>query len=115
MAEDLDDGEFWLPPKFLSEDTLLMELNNITNKKESTDSNISGGGFHFSCGLGLSRPNSDLSSPGDSLICSTETTETDEDDFLYGLTQKLTLNDDDLWKVDNKVTLLFSLIFVTFF
>lgn len=45
MAEELDDGEFWLPPKFLSDE--LMEFENVKSGGE--------GGF------GLTRPNSDRS------------------------------------------------------
>ncbi|WOH11038.1 hypothetical protein DCAR_0830517 [Daucus carota subsp. sativus] len=84
MAEELDDGEFWLPPKFLSDDDLLMEFGNEKS-----------GGF------GLTRPNSDLSSPGESVMGSTET-ESDEDEYLFGLSRRLakTSLNDDLWKVE---------------
>ena len=91
MAEELDDGEFWLPPKFLSDDDLLMEFGNEKS-----------GGF------GLTRPNSDLSSPGESVMGSTET-ESDEDEYLFGLSRRLakTSLNDDLWKVEpNKVGVL---------
>ncbi|KAG6437136.1 hypothetical protein SASPL_102047 [Salvia splendens] len=60
MAQELDDGEFWLPSEFLTDDDLLMDFK--TEKR----------GYAF-C-------NSDLSSPG---------SESDEDDFAPGLTRKL--------------------------
>ncbi|KAL1549180.1 hypothetical protein AAHA92_17313 [Salvia divinorum] len=56
MAQELDDGEFWLPSEFLTDDDLLMDLKR---------------GY-------------DLSSPAESV---TET-ESDEDDFISGLTRK---------------------------
>lgn len=85
MAEELDDGEFWLPPKFLSDE--LMEFENVKSGGE--------GGF------GLTRPNSDLSSPGESVVGSTET-ESDEDEFLFGLSRRFAKSSlyDDLWKVE---------------
>ncbi|KAG6433829.1 hypothetical protein SASPL_105447 [Salvia splendens] len=60
MAQELDDGEFWLPSEFLTDDDMLMDFK--TEKR--------GNAF---C-------NSDLSSPG---------SESDEDDFAPGLTRKL--------------------------
>ncbi|XP_074340036.1 uncharacterized protein LOC141677857 [Apium graveolens] len=84
MTEELDDGEFWLPPKFLSDDDFLMEFGNVKSP-----------------GFGLTRPNSDLSSPGESVVGSTET-ESDEDEYLFGLNKKFAKSsiNDDLWKVE---------------
>lgn len=65
MAEDLDDGEFWLPPQFLTEEDILLGF----------DTSSSSTGF-----------SSDLGSPVDSV---TET-ESDEDEFVSGLTRQLT-------------------------
>ncbi|XP_073034178.1 uncharacterized protein [Primulina eburnea] len=90
MAQELDDGEFWLPSEFLTDDDLLMDFQ----KKQGDD---------FSCGFGSSFGfHSDLSSPVYSVTGSTET-ESDEDDFISFLTQKMnysTLNDSTKgWKV----------------
>lgn len=91
MAQELGDGEFWLPPQFLTDDDILMDF------KQPCKANGDGGD-----GFG---PNSDLSSPVESVMGSTET-ESDEEDFLVGLTWKMvnsTLTD-DMWKVDNTKT-----------
>ncbi|KAL9153074.1 hypothetical protein ABFS82_10G025100 [Erythranthe guttata] len=77
MAEELDDGEFWLPSEFLTDDDLLMDFKTDHFQTKRSDS--------FSTGFGI---NSDLSSPVESIMGSTET-ESDEDDFLTGLTRKL--------------------------
>ncbi|PIN01452.1 hypothetical protein CDL12_26041 [Handroanthus impetiginosus] len=81
MAQELDDGEFWLPSEFLTDDDLLTGFK--TNHFQATNS------FGF---------NSDLSSPVESVMGSTET-ESDEDDFITGLTRKIahsTLQDSSL-------------------
>lgn len=90
MAEDLiDNGEFWLPPQFLTDDDILMDFNTI----KKTD---------FGYGLFGPGPNSDLSSPVESVVGSTET-ESDEEDYLAGLTKKLSRStlQDNFWKIDN--------------
>ncbi|PSS34597.1 Sushi, nidogen and EGF-like domain-containing protein [Actinidia chinensis var. chinensis] len=99
MAEHLDDGEFWLPPQFLTDDDVLMDFkaNKASLKSRETDS---GGYFpyDFPCGFGSFGPYSDLSSPGESVVSSTET-ESDEEDYIAGLTRKLaqsTLKEDFL-------------------
>ncbi|KAK3226265.1 hypothetical protein Dsin_006127 [Dipteronia sinensis] len=97
MAESLDDGEFWLPPSFLTDDDILMDMsiNNNSSIKKSDNSNEMKNGFDlfpldFSCGgfgsFGLS--SSDLSSPVESVVGSTET-ESDEEDFIAGLTHQM--------------------------
>ncbi|KAK6120313.1 hypothetical protein DH2020_046004 [Rehmannia glutinosa] len=92
MAQELDDGEFWLPSGFLTDDDLLMDFKTGDFKtKRSNDFSL---GFGSSFGF-----NSDLSSPVDSVMGSTET-ESDEDEFIAGLTRKLdqsTLQDSDLF------------------
>lgn len=76
MAQELGDGEFWLPSEFLTDDDLLTGF-----KKE--------GGDDFSCGFVNSFGfHSDLSSPVESVTGSTET-ESDEDDFISFFTQKM--------------------------
>lgn len=72
MAQELNDGEFWLPSEFLTDDDLLTDF-----KKKGGDDFCRGFGFH-----------SDLSSPVESVTGSTET-ESDEDDFIRFLTQKM--------------------------
>lgn len=97
MAEDLDDGEFWLPPQFLTDDMLMdFKANTMKTKHREVDS-----GFcfpnEFPYGFG-----SDLSSPVESVVSSTET-ESDEEDYIAGLTRKMahsTLHD-DFWKPDS--------------
>ncbi|KAK2657741.1 hypothetical protein Ddye_010793 [Dipteronia dyeriana] len=100
MAESLDDGEFWLPPSFLTDDDILMDMginnnSSIKKKSDNNDSNEMKNGFDlfpldFSCGgfgsFGLS--SSDLSSPVESVVGSTET-ESDEEDFIAGLTRQM--------------------------
>ncbi|GFP86281.1 hypothetical protein PHJA_000771900 [Phtheirospermum japonicum] len=82
MAQELEDGEFWLPSDFLTDnDDLLMDFK--------TDPLKTKGCSDFSHGYGSSLGfNSDLSSPVDSVMGSTET-ESDEDDFIAGLTRKI--------------------------
>ncbi|XP_011019197.1 PREDICTED: uncharacterized protein LOC105121999 isoform X2 [Populus euphratica] len=106
MTESLDDGEFWLPPQFLiDDDTVLMEQNSDNNFNGSardvfgyskTDSGKSLFPLQFPCGFGSFGFSSDLSSPVESLVGSTET-ESDEEDYLAGLTRQMahsTLEDD---------------------
>ncbi|CAA2964605.1 Hypothetical predicted protein [Olea europaea subsp. europaea] len=77
MAEELYDGEFWLPHQFLTDDNLLMDFKNKGNDN-----------FSFGFSRNSFGPNSDLSSPVESVIGSTET-ESDEDDYLTEVTRKL--------------------------
>lgn len=94
MAQELDDGEFWLPSEFLTDDDLLMDFKTDYSKSKRADD--------FSLGFGsFSGFNSDLSSPVESVMGSTET-ESDEDEFISGLTRKMahsTINDVSLSKV----------------
>lgn len=69
MAESIDGGEFWLPPQFLTDDDVLMDLETDFSKSR----------FGFS---------SDLSSPVESVVGSTET-ESDEEDYLTCLTRQM--------------------------
>lgn len=81
MAQELDDGEFWLPSEFLTDDDLLMDFKADYSKTKRSDD--------FSLGFGNSSGfNSDLSSPVESVMGSTET-ESDEDDFITGLTREM--------------------------
>lgn len=76
MAQELDDGEFWLPSEFLTDDDLLIDFKTDYLKTKRADD--------FSLGFS----SSDLSSPVESVMGSTET-ESDEDDFISGLTRKV--------------------------
>ncbi|KAK3037480.1 hypothetical protein RJ639_031974 [Escallonia herrerae] len=111
MALDMDDGEFWLPPQFLADDDDVLSgyRNNKPVKTGRSNAGVGlfggeiGGGFsEFPSGFGPSGPNSDLSSAVESVLGSTET-ESDEEDFLAGLTRKMARStlQDDLWKVDS--------------
>lgn len=86
MAESLDDGEFWLPPEFLTDDDLAMEKYE-TDTHEATK----GGLLSFEVpymGFGSFGTSSDLSSPVESVVGSSET-ESDEEDYLVGLTRQM--------------------------
>lgn len=79
MAHNLDEPEFWLPPLFLSDDS-------VTDFKNTE--------------FLVSESNSGFSSPVDSSMASTET-ESDEDEFLTELTRRLTSSthlSHDIWK-----------------
>uniref|UniRef100_A0A803MHJ1 Uncharacterized protein n=1 Tax=Chenopodium quinoa TaxID=63459 RepID=A0A803MHJ1_CHEQI len=79
MAEDLDDGEFWLPSHFLTDDDILMDFDFSAPKVPN-----SGLGF-VGYGSSSSNSNSDLE-----LTSGCTETESDEEDILLsGLTQKM--------------------------
>ncbi|XP_015869919.2 uncharacterized protein LOC107407188 [Ziziphus jujuba] len=94
MAQSLDDAEFWLPPKFLTDDDVLMD-------KDGFDKNGGGGGTtgfgHSHDGFPSEFPyefdsfssNSALSSPVESVVGSMEAESSDEEEFLFGLTRRL--------------------------
>lgn len=108
MAENLDDGEFWLPPQFLTDDDILMDFTKSNNSKVNNKNREADSGLLFpgdySSGFGSFGPyySSDLSSPVESVVSSTET-ESDEEDYLAGLTRKLAQSSllDDLLKSDS--------------
>ncbi|KZV18544.1 hypothetical protein F511_21572 [Dorcoceras hygrometricum] len=81
MTKELDDGEFWLPSGFLTDDELLNDFRAHRFTKKPADDFSHG----FWCSSGFS---SDLSSPVESSMGSTET-ESDEDDFIAFLTRKI--------------------------
>lgn len=85
-AEALDNGEFFLPSHFLTDDDILMDKENIS--MASSEANLSfPSEFPFCFGSYGSSSSSALNSPVESVNGSTET-ESDEDDFLAGLTRK---------------------------
>lgn len=109
MAESLDDGVFWLPSQFLTDDDILMDLAMTDNSSIKKSSNNKEGfdldaeatkslfPFEFPYGFGaFGHSSSDLSSPVGSVVGSTET-ESDEEDYIAGLTRQIahsTLEDD---------------------
>lgn len=85
MAENLDDGEFWLPPQFLSDDDVPFSPKNkpsILNNGEDT--------LFFPSEFPYGFASSDLSSPEDSLVGSSETESSDEEQFVAELTRRMT-------------------------
>lgn len=84
MEKDLDDCEFWLPSQFLTDDDLLMDFKMTS--PGSDGSKLFGGEFGY--GFSQFGSNSDLSSPVESVVGSTEN-ESDEDDYITGLTRKM--------------------------
>ena len=56
MAESLDDGEFWLPPEFLTDNDIAMEKNERDSESTKTL-------FPFEFSYGGFGSSSDLSSP----------------------------------------------------
>ncbi|XWS67149.1 hypothetical protein CRYUN_Cryun05aG0262400 [Craigia yunnanensis] len=96
MAEVLDDGEFWLPPQFLTDDDLFMDTSKAKNSPKNLidrfglefDGSKSLFPYEFPSGFGSSGFSSDLSSPGESVVGSIET-ESDEEDYLAGLTHQM--------------------------
>lgn len=82
MAESLDDGEFWLPPEFLTDNDIAMEKNERDSESTKTL-------FPFEFSYGGFGSSSDLSSPVESVVGSSET-ESDEEDYLSGLTRQMT-------------------------
>ncbi|KAJ7961338.1 TIP41-like protein [Quillaja saponaria] len=77
MADNLDDGEFWLPPKFLS-DNDEVPMNNDGPKALFPS--------EFPYEFGSFGVHSDLSSPVESLVSSSET-ESDEEEHIAELTR----------------------------
>ncbi|CAA2972857.1 Hypothetical predicted protein [Olea europaea subsp. europaea] len=96
MAAEFDDGKFWLPPQFLTDDDLLISgQSKIKQTKQTED-------FSFTFGNSIGSF-SDLSSPVESVMGSTET-ESDEDDYMTELTRKMAQStfQDFSYPVDNK-------------
>lgn len=92
MAQSLDDAEFWLPPRFLTDDDVLMDKNNFhKNGGGGTGFGHSHDGFpsEFPYEFDSFSSNSALSSPVESVVGSTEAESSDEEEFLFGLTRRL--------------------------
>ncbi|KAL7588857.1 uncharacterized protein LOC111887118 [Lactuca sativa] len=97
MAQELADGEFWLPPEFLNDEDILMDFIPGKPNPATPTGVLNKGSYSF----GSYGPNSDLSSPVESVMGSTET-ESDEEDYLNCLSQKFakTTLQDDFRKAD---------------
>ncbi|XVF83810.1 hypothetical protein PTKIN_Ptkin16aG0522900 [Pterospermum kingtungense] len=94
MADHIDDAEFWLPAKFLTDDDIVMEKEKVQNKNggknDDDESLIPSYGFPTEFPYEFdSFDSSSLSSPVESVVGSTETEGSDEDEFLAGLTRRL--------------------------
>ncbi|KAF5750893.1 hypothetical protein HS088_TW03G01233 [Tripterygium wilfordii] len=91
MAESLDDGMFWLPPQFLADDVVVgknSKKNGYDGLGLESDYNKSLFPVEFPYGFGSFPFSSDLSSPVESVVGSTGT-ESDEEDYLSGLTRQM--------------------------
>lgn len=84
MAYKLDEAEFWLPSEFLTDEDILMD--NEENLVKSV-------GLCFPPEFPYDYGSSVLSSPGESVVGSTETESDEEDLLLTELTRQLTLHD----------------------
>ncbi|XVE52586.1 hypothetical protein DITRI_Ditri02bG0133600 [Diplodiscus trichospermus] len=91
MALQIDDAEFWLPAKFLTDDDVIMEKENLKNKNGGNNRTkllIPSHGFPTEFPYEFDSFSA-LSSPVESVVGSTETESSDEDEFLAGLTRRL--------------------------
>ncbi|XP_022746213.1 uncharacterized protein LOC111296271 [Durio zibethinus] len=91
MAEQINDTEFWLPAKFLTDDDVVMEKENLKNKtsgKNNKDLLMSNHGFPTEFPHEFDSFSA-LSSPVETIVGSTESDKSDEDEFLAGLTCRL--------------------------
>ena len=91
MADNLDDGEFWLPPQFLVDDDNMLHQKPCATTNKNIDPNCLGStpfqsvppSFPFE--FGTFGGFSDFGSSGESLKGSSET-ESDEEESVAGLT-----------------------------
>lgn len=90
MGEDSKECEFWLPPQFLTDDDILIGFKNNGKGDGNESRKYSGCDFQneFSYGFNMFGPHSDLSSPVESVVGSTET-ESDEEDYITELTRQM--------------------------
>ncbi|XP_039067454.1 uncharacterized protein LOC120213343 isoform X2 [Hibiscus syriacus] len=94
MTELIDDAKFWLPAKFLADDDGIMKKGNLMNengRKNGTESLVSSHGFptEFPYEFDSFDSFSSSNSPVESVVESTETESSDEDEFLAGLNRRL--------------------------
>jgi hypothetical protein len=101
MAENLADGEFWLPPQFLSDDDDSTTVPFSPKHKPSLFLDNDENTLPFPSEFPYGFSSSDLSSPIDSLVGSSET-ESDEDEQLASeITRHMALT---ILQVDSKET-----------
>ncbi|CAM8919987.1 unnamed protein product [Rhodiola kirilowii] len=90
MTQVVNDGEFWLPPHFLTEDNVVMKMNNAVGSgavwRNQADVKLDVPRKEFPYEFGF---RSEVSSPVESL----DNTESEEEDFFAELTQRLTLSE----------------------
>ncbi|GMH10197.1 hypothetical protein Nepgr_012038 [Nepenthes gracilis] len=88
MAEDLDDGEFWLPSQFLTDDDILVDFaGNATSMEKCSFNGYDGFGSNVS-GFGSFDPNSNNNPSMDSVTDATEA-ESDEEEYIAWLTRQM--------------------------
>lgn len=113
MGEDSKECEFWLPPEFLTGDDVFMGFKGNSKGEGNERKMYFGCDFQneFSYGFNMFGPHSDLSSPVESVVGSTET-ESDEEDYITELTRQMAQSTLE----NRKVFLLFLclLLFVLF-
>ncbi|CAM8910371.1 unnamed protein product [Rhodiola kirilowii] len=90
MTQVVNDGEFWLPPHVLTEDNVVMKMNNAVGSgavwRNLADVKLDVPRKEFPYEFGF---RSEVSSPVESL----DNTESEEEDFFAELTQRLTLSE----------------------
>ncbi|EXC07560.1 hypothetical protein L484_005867 [Morus notabilis] len=95
MSCSPDDAEFWLPPQILAEDDVVfVDKENFQFKNGATATSTALGASNmafpteFPYEFDSFGSNSALSSPVESVVSSTETDSSDEEDFFAGLTRR---------------------------
>ncbi|XP_055809168.1 uncharacterized protein LOC129877667 [Solanum dulcamara] len=90
MGEDTKECEFWLPPEFLTGDGVFTCFKSDSKGEGKERKRYFGCDFQneFSYGFNMFGPQSDLSSPVESIVGSTET-ESDEEDYITELTRQM--------------------------
>ncbi|GAU41846.1 hypothetical protein TSUD_177570 [Trifolium subterraneum] len=89
MAENLADGEFWLPPQFLSDDDDSTTVPFSPNHKPSLSLDNDENTLPFPSEFPYGFSSSDLSSPIDSLRGSSETESDDDEQLAAELTRRM--------------------------
>lgn len=93
MADNLDDGEFWLPPQFLVDDDSMLHHNTCATNNNNDQNCLASSPFQpgrpsFPFEFGTFGAFSDFGSSGESLRGSSET-ESDEEESVPGLTLRM--------------------------
>ncbi|KAK2414494.1 hypothetical protein QL285_037080 [Trifolium repens] len=101
MAENLADGEFWLPPQFLSDDDDSTTVPFSPKHKPSLFLDNDENTLPFPSEFPYGFSSSDLSSPIDSLVGSSETESDDDEQLASEITRHMALT---ILQVDSKET-----------